>query len=166
MPTLWVYAPHLSPFPWPTPPPWNWGWWWEHFLDHPGYSSWSQDAFANPLACGDKFKVWCKLCFAMHIRDEQAQDDAEVASGLHTSHWDQPTIENTCASTILCFLCGVLTFYGLLTVWAIGQKDPQWGWQVSATPMLLNHLKGCSLQPNHIQQSAEAHLAQSGHLPA
>ena len=74
-----------EPLPMAHPPPWNQGWWQEHFLDHPGYSSWSQDAFANPLACGDKFKVWCKLCFAVYIRDEQAQDDAEVASGLHPS---------------------------------------------------------------------------------
>ena len=139
-----------EPLPMAHPPPRNRGWWREHFLDHPGYSSWSQDAFANPLACGDKFKVWCKLCFAVCIRDEQARDDAEVASGLHTSCQDWPTMENTCASTILCFLCGILTFYGSLTVWAMGQKDPQRGWQVSAMPTLLNHLKGCSLQPDHI----------------
>lgn len=42
----------------------------------------------------------------------------------------------------------------------MGPRDPGRGWQASATQMLINHLKGCSLQPDEIKQAAEAYSAQ------
>src|SRR6266852_2793124 len=39
-------------------------------------------------------------------------------------------------------------------------RDPGRGWQASNAQTLINHLKGCSLQPDDIRQAAEAHSAQ------
>ena len=53
----------------------------------------------------------------------------------------------------------ILFFLMHHTVWATGQRDPGRGWSASATQTLVNHLKGCSLQPEDIRQAAEAHMA-------
>jgi len=109
-------------------------------VDHPGIASKSPDGFA-----GDKHKVWCRKCFDARISSEIGKDEAEVAAGMQTSVRDQQTIENT--------------------LWGMGPRDPGRGWQASATQTLLNHLKGCSLQPDDIRQAAEAYSAQKTHSP-
>ncbi|KAF8498475.1 ribonuclease H-like domain-containing protein [Russula emetica] len=116
------------------------GWWRALFVDHPGIALKSPDGFA-----GDKHKVWCRKCFDARISSEIGQDEAEVAAGMRTSVRDRQTIENT--------------------LWGMGPRDPGRGWQASATQTLLNHLKGCSLQPDDIRQAAEAYSAQKTHSP-
>ncbi|KAF8496685.1 ribonuclease H-like domain-containing protein [Russula emetica] len=116
------------------------GWWRALFVDHPGIASKSPDGFA-----GDKHKVWCRKCFDARISSEIGKDEAEVAAGMRTSVRDRQSIENT--------------------LWGKGPRDSGRGWQASATQTLLNHLKGCSLQPDDIRQAAEAHSARKTHSP-
>src|ERR1700683_4098971 len=52
------------------------------------------------------------------------------------------------------FIYDVGTDIFLHKVWAMGQNEPNRGWQSNAQDTLLNHLKTCTLQPETVRQQA------------
>ena len=136
------------------PPQRKRGWWREFFEDHPGLAAKTAESYTNPtLARPDKQKVWCKQCFARRIAEEQAHDEKEVAVGQRGSVRDGSTIRQTCAFFPPTHHDAESDIHH--KVWAMGQHEPNRGWQSNAQDTLLNHLKTCPHQLDSVRHDAK-----------